>query len=351
MEIRVSAWRLSQFLHGEQGALLVASQLVNPLPELDCKLYASTQVVDEGRHVEVFERYVKKLHKIYPVDPLLKAAHRRDPHHGALGAEAPRHADAHRGAGHRRLQRHAQANGRSHPRPAPGLRAAGRGPPRELRLLRAEARPCPTWTAPSTSCWRTSPCKRLRLDVRPRRADGLSVHPGRLEGDGLGRRCHLAGHHDQLADRQGLQPLPLHRGADARASSASPHELPRRDPLPGASPRQPVHFRRSAALVSPRLPSPSSDTGTRRGGVRRRRGSPAPARPRSGSAPPAGPGSSRGSDQARRERHRGAGASARRSPTRAAPSPSRSVTRRGSMSRSAAATKSARSSQVARRKR
>jgi len=71
-EIRVSSWRLSQFLHGEQGALLVASQLVNPVPELDCKLYASTQVVDEGRHVEVFERYVKKLHKIYPVDPLLK---------------------------------------------------------------------------------------------------------------------------------------------------------------------------------------------------------------------------------------------------------------------------------------
>ncbi|MBI3028040.1 MAG: ferritin-like domain-containing protein [Candidatus Rokubacteria bacterium] len=72
VEIKVSAWRLSQFLHGEQGALLVASQLVNPMPELDCKLYASTQVVDEGRHVEVFERYVKRLHKIYPVDPLLK---------------------------------------------------------------------------------------------------------------------------------------------------------------------------------------------------------------------------------------------------------------------------------------
>jgi len=71
-EIRVSSWRLSQFLHGEQGALLVASQLVNPMPELDCKKYAATQVVDEGRHVEVFERYVKKLHKVYPVDPLLK---------------------------------------------------------------------------------------------------------------------------------------------------------------------------------------------------------------------------------------------------------------------------------------
>ncbi len=73
IEIRVSAWRLSQFLHGEQGALVVCGQLVNSIPELDAKLYASTQVVDEGRHVEVFEKYVKKLHKIYPVDPLLKA--------------------------------------------------------------------------------------------------------------------------------------------------------------------------------------------------------------------------------------------------------------------------------------
>jgi hypothetical protein len=73
VEIRVSAWRLSQFLHGEQGALVVCGQLVNSIPELDAKLYASTQVVDEGRHVEVFERYVKKLHHIYPVDPLLKA--------------------------------------------------------------------------------------------------------------------------------------------------------------------------------------------------------------------------------------------------------------------------------------
>jgi hypothetical protein len=73
IEIRVSAWRLSQFLHGEQGALVVCGQLVNSIPELDAKLYSSTQVVDEGRHVEVFERYVKKLHKIYPVDPLLKS--------------------------------------------------------------------------------------------------------------------------------------------------------------------------------------------------------------------------------------------------------------------------------------
>src|SRR5207244_10287804 len=62
VEIRVSAWRLSQFLHGEQGALVVCGQLVNSIPELDAKLYASTQVVDEGRHVEVFERYRSEEH-------------------------------------------------------------------------------------------------------------------------------------------------------------------------------------------------------------------------------------------------------------------------------------------------
>jgi hypothetical protein len=73
IERLVASWRLSQFLHGEQGALMVAAPLVNSVPELDAKLYASTQVVDEGRHVEVFERYVRKLHKIYPVDPLLKS--------------------------------------------------------------------------------------------------------------------------------------------------------------------------------------------------------------------------------------------------------------------------------------
>src|SRR3989442_14345222 len=72
VETRVSAWRLSQFLHGEQGALVVCGQLVNSIPELDAKLYTSTQVVDEGRHVEVFQRFVQKLHEIYPVDPLLK---------------------------------------------------------------------------------------------------------------------------------------------------------------------------------------------------------------------------------------------------------------------------------------
>ena len=54
----VTAWTLSQFLHGEQGALLAAAQLVNSVPDLDSKLYAGSQVFDEARHVDVYNRYL-----------------------------------------------------------------------------------------------------------------------------------------------------------------------------------------------------------------------------------------------------------------------------------------------------
>ncbi len=69
----MASWMQSQFLHGEQGALLAAAQLVNSVPDLDSKLYASTQVVDEARHVEVFDRYLHtKVGFSYPVSPFLK---------------------------------------------------------------------------------------------------------------------------------------------------------------------------------------------------------------------------------------------------------------------------------------
>src|SRR6478609_666815 len=51
-------WTLSQFLHGEQGALLCTAKIVETVPWYDAKLYASTQVMDEARHVEVFGRYI-----------------------------------------------------------------------------------------------------------------------------------------------------------------------------------------------------------------------------------------------------------------------------------------------------
>jgi hypothetical protein len=53
-------WSLSQFLHGEQGALLCTAKITETVPWYDAKLYASTQVVDEARHVEVFARYLEE---------------------------------------------------------------------------------------------------------------------------------------------------------------------------------------------------------------------------------------------------------------------------------------------------
>ena len=65
---------MSQFLHGEQGALLVASQLASCAPTYNAKLYAASQTFDEARHVEVFNRYLQeKIGFHYPINPNLKA--------------------------------------------------------------------------------------------------------------------------------------------------------------------------------------------------------------------------------------------------------------------------------------
>ncbi len=66
-------WQLCQFLHGEQGALLATAQIVDSVPWFEGKMYGSTQVMDEARHVEVYRRFVKeKLQHEYPVNPELK---------------------------------------------------------------------------------------------------------------------------------------------------------------------------------------------------------------------------------------------------------------------------------------
>ncbi|HVX18840.1 MAG TPA: ferritin-like domain-containing protein [Acidimicrobiales bacterium] len=65
-------WALSQFLHGEQGALLCTAKIVETVPWIDAKYYASTQVMDEARHVEVFSRYLdEKMNGHYPINPHL----------------------------------------------------------------------------------------------------------------------------------------------------------------------------------------------------------------------------------------------------------------------------------------
>jgi hypothetical protein len=66
-------WMLSQFMHGEQGALLCTAKIVETVPWIDAKYYASTQVMDEARHVEVFARYLEdKLSGFYPINAHLK---------------------------------------------------------------------------------------------------------------------------------------------------------------------------------------------------------------------------------------------------------------------------------------
>jgi hypothetical protein len=66
-------WMLSQFMHGEQGALLCTAKIVETVPWIDAKYYASTQVMDEARHVEVFAKYLdEKLSGYYPVNAHLK---------------------------------------------------------------------------------------------------------------------------------------------------------------------------------------------------------------------------------------------------------------------------------------
>jgi len=66
-------WTLSQFMHGEQGALLCTAKIVETVPWIDAKYYASTQVMDEARHVEVFAKYLDtKLNGYYPVNAHLK---------------------------------------------------------------------------------------------------------------------------------------------------------------------------------------------------------------------------------------------------------------------------------------
>jgi hypothetical protein len=63
---------LSQFLHGEQGALMTAAAVTHAAPDYEAKLYSATQTFDEARHVEVYDAYIQKLGIVYPISPWLK---------------------------------------------------------------------------------------------------------------------------------------------------------------------------------------------------------------------------------------------------------------------------------------
>src|SRR5437764_7735425 len=70
----ISAWTFSQFMHGEQGAMITSARIVEAVPDLDSKFYAATQTMDEARHVETFARFLQeKVDLMMPVNDDLAA--------------------------------------------------------------------------------------------------------------------------------------------------------------------------------------------------------------------------------------------------------------------------------------
>ncbi len=68
------AYTVSQFLHGEQAAMIAAARLVEVLPDTRAKQFAASQACDEARHVEIFDRLLKeKIGLFYPIDDGLKS--------------------------------------------------------------------------------------------------------------------------------------------------------------------------------------------------------------------------------------------------------------------------------------
>jgi P-aminobenzoate N-oxygenase AurF len=64
-----AAWTWSQFLHGEQGAMITAARIVETVPDMDSKFYGATQVMDEARHVETFSRFLhEKIGTLFPMN-------------------------------------------------------------------------------------------------------------------------------------------------------------------------------------------------------------------------------------------------------------------------------------------
>ena len=100
-------WLLSQFMHGEQGALLCTAKIVETVPWIDAKYYAATQVMDEARHVEVFSKYLdEKLSGHYPMNAHLGLLLDDIVSDSPLGHDLPRHADHGGGPGAGRLRVH-----------------------------------------------------------------------------------------------------------------------------------------------------------------------------------------------------------------------------------------------------
>ena len=73
LRLHLQANSISQFMHGEQGALIATAKIVGTVPDMNAKFYAATQVMDEARHVEAYKRLLhEKFEVAYPINPALK---------------------------------------------------------------------------------------------------------------------------------------------------------------------------------------------------------------------------------------------------------------------------------------
>ncbi|OIJ99687.1 ferritin-like domain-containing protein [Streptomyces colonosanans] len=69
-----ASWQFSQFLHGEQGAMVCAARIVEAVPDLDAKFYSATQTMDEARHAEIYGRFLhEKIGMLYPINDNLQS--------------------------------------------------------------------------------------------------------------------------------------------------------------------------------------------------------------------------------------------------------------------------------------
>ncbi|ANW18175.1 ferritin-like domain-containing protein [Streptomyces clavuligerus] len=69
----MASWQFSQFLHGEQGAMVCAARIVESAPDLDAKFYSATQTMDEARHAEIYARFLQdKVGMVYPINDNLQ---------------------------------------------------------------------------------------------------------------------------------------------------------------------------------------------------------------------------------------------------------------------------------------
>ncbi|MFG2353773.1 ferritin-like domain-containing protein [Streptomyces sp. NPDC048521] len=69
-----ASWQFSQFLHGEQGAMICAARIVESVPDLDAKFYSATQTMDEARHAEIYGRFLhEKIGLVYPINDNLQS--------------------------------------------------------------------------------------------------------------------------------------------------------------------------------------------------------------------------------------------------------------------------------------